>query len=65
VDGEIHAGTPFADVNKLAQRAIFQLLDLHVTLDHINKKRWANVTFTLAQRRCIVKYGMPGYTMKE
>jgi hypothetical protein len=55
IAAEVRAGATFADDDKQAQRAIFQLLDVHVTLDHIHKKRWANVTCTLGQQRCAVE----------
>ena len=61
---EVRAGATLADDDRQAQRAIFQLLDVHVTLDHVNKKRWVNVTCTLGQRRCAVENGMSGYTMR-
>jgi site-specific DNA recombinase len=65
IAAEIRAGATLADDDKQVQRSIFQLLDVHVTLDHINKKRWADVTCTLGQRRCAVENGMSGYTMSR
>src|SRR6185436_8720715 len=40
---EVRADATFAADDKQTQRAIFQLPDVHVTLDPINKKRRANV----------------------
>jgi hypothetical protein len=54
----------YANDDKQTQRAIFQLLDVHVTLDHINEKRWANVTGTVGQQHCAVENGTAGFTMR-
>lgn len=64
IAAEIRAGATLADDDKQVQRAIFQLLDVHVTLDYINKKRWADMTCILGRRRCAVENGRSGYSMR-
>lgn len=44
------------DDNNQAQRAIFQLLDVHVILNHCGEDRWADVIRTLGCERCAMDY---------
>jgi site-specific DNA recombinase len=53
---KIRQGASIADGNHQAQRAIFQLLDVHVTVDGSGKQRWADVTCTFGNERCAVEY---------
>lgn len=51
-------GAILADHDKQAQQSIFQLLDVHVILNHYEKERWADVTCTIGHERCAVDYPM-------
>ena len=56
IAAQIRAGASAADGDKQAQRAIFQLLDVHVVLSYDGQKRWADATCTLGNARYAVEY---------
>jgi hypothetical protein len=52
IAAEVRARVDRIEDNQQEQRAIFQLLDVHVTLSYDNNERWADVTCVLGTIRC-------------